>query len=215
MRALALLLTMMVLLGPPARAQESRNLFLPAGHVEARLLERARRHAARDETDQALTVFAELIERQPDFASAITERAFLREKTGDLAGARADYERVLQLTPGRENAWSHTAWIRALMKDDLDEAARRCDHALAIRRSLDAIDSCGFVAFQRGDYATASALYDEALRVSPRSDSSRYMRGLARLRQGQEAEGRADITKALKGTPSLAELWAKRGAPAP
>ncbi|PZR30378.1 tetratricopeptide repeat protein [Caulobacter segnis] len=214
MRAMVLLV-MMVLLATFVRAEESRTLFLPAGRAESRLLESARRHVARGETDQAMAIFAELIERQPDFASAITERAFLREKLGDLAGAKADYERVLELAPMREKSWSHTAWIRALMKADLEEAARRCDRALAISRSLDAIDSCRFVAFQRGDYATASALYDEALRVSPRSDSSRYMRGLTHLRQGQEAEGHADIAKALKGTPSLAELWAKRGAPAP
>jgi tetratricopeptide (TPR) repeat protein len=216
MRILRLLLATMVLIAPPARAaEESRALFVPAGHAESRLLERARRHVARGETAQALAVFDQLFTLQPDFASAITERAFLRETLGDFAGAKVDYDRVLELAPLRENSWSHAAWIRALLNEDLEGASRRCDRALAIGRSLDAVDSCGFVAFQRGDFAGALALYDEALRLSPRSDTSRYMRGLTRLRLGREAEGRADIAKALKSAPSLADLWTRRGAPPP
>jgi len=215
MRVVMLGLALMALSAPIARAaDETRSLFAPAGHAETRLLERARRHAARGENDQAMAVYEELFRRQPDFASAITERAFLRETTGDLAGARTDYERVLELAPAREKSWSHTAWIRALMKDDLDEASRRCDRALAIQRSMDAVDSCGFVAFQRADHAGALALYDEALHMSPRSESSRYMRGMTLLRLGREAEGRADVAKALKAMPSLADWWTRRGVPA-
>jgi tetratricopeptide (TPR) repeat protein len=141
----------------------------------------------------------------------IAERAFAREAAGDLAGAMIDHDAVLRLTPDRPNAWSHAGWIRALRGVDLDQALAYCDQAVDLEAGIDPLDSRGFVHFRRGEFDLALADYDAALRLSPRSASTLYMRGLVKQRAGDPAGGGADLKRALKMDPDIAEVWKRRG----
>ncbi len=203
------------LVSAPSWAQDGSGranpLYQPACPRQERVLDRARALAARGDYPRAIEAFDDLIAVQPQFASAITERAFAREASGDLAGAMSDHDAVLRLAPDRSNAWSHAGWIRALRGVELDRALAYCDKAVSLEAGMDPLDSRGFVHFRRGEFDLALVDYDAALRLFPRSASTLYMRGLAKQRAGDPATGAADIKRALKIDPRIADLWKRRG----
>jgi tetratricopeptide (TPR) repeat protein len=214
----ALIFTVVVLsclVGSPSLAQAGRAranpLYEPIGHREEHALNRARALVARQDYSRAIEAFDEVIALQPQFAKAIAERAFAREATGDLTGAMSDHDAVLRLTPDRPNAWSHAGWIRALQGVDLDQALAYCDRAVALGATIDPLDTRGFVHFRRGEFDLALADYDSALRLAPRSASTLYMRGLVKRRAGDPRAGAADIKRAIKIDPNIAEVWKRRG----
>lgn len=193
-----------------AGAHEPNPRYEPVGTAQERALFRAQRQVELKNYAGAIAEYDKLIAIQPGFASAITERGFAREEINDLAGARQDYDQVLQLAPDRANSWSHACWIRALIGADLDQALTYCDKAVALSASADPLDSRGFVYFRRGEFDSALADYDAVLKLSPRTATTLYVRGVVK-RRINAADGDADIAKALKIDPEIAARWARRG----
>ncbi len=66
--------------------------------VEA-ALGKARLLAKRGDLEAALEEYAIAIDEQPTMADVLAERAQVRERLGDVSGAREDYERALALVP--------------------------------------------------------------------------------------------------------------------
>ena len=73
-----------------------------------------------------------------------------------------------------------------------------------------ALDSRAMVQFRLGNYDAAIADLDAVLRIAPAIPDSRYLRGVIRLKNGDQA-GRDDIEKALRMSPRLAEFFARHG----
>ncbi len=78
-------------------------------------------------------------------------------------------------------------------------------------REFAAYDTRGFLHLRRGEFALAVADYDRALRQYGKLPTSLFGRGLAKLRLGNEAEGRADLAKATKMDASVADNFANKG----
>jgi hypothetical protein len=62
-----------------------------------------------------------------------------------------------------------------------------------------------------GRWADAIADYDAALHVDPNIASSRYKRGLAKLRMGHATQGNADVAAAKAIDAHIADLYAPMG----
>ena len=103
-------------------------------------------------------------------------------------------------------------WTRALWGEELGRALADCDAALKLRPNTAAfIDSRALVQLRRGDYDKAIADYDRALGLGSKHAWSYYGRGVAKLRKGLTAGGKADIAAATALQANIAEEAGKRG----
>lgn len=82
---------------------------------------------------------------------------------------------------------------------DLATALGDCDKAVALAPQNSAIlDSLGFVQLRLGNFGDAIATYSRVIALNPRERHSLYGRGIAHLRQGDKAQGQADIAAAIQ-----------------
>jgi tetratricopeptide (TPR) repeat protein len=214
MRFVVLPILLLGLMAAPASAQRYQRkdpLYQPLKPATERTLARARELNARKARVESIAEYDKVVEQQPRFAKAITERAFVKESVGDYAGAMADYDAALGLAPDRAKSWSHAAWIRALRNIELEAALSYANKAVALEASIDPIDTRGFVRFRRAEWSQALADYDMVLKVYPRSASTLYMRGAVKRRLGDTAGGDADLAKASNLDRGVETLWAGRG----
>jgi tetratricopeptide (TPR) repeat protein len=104
---------------------------------------------------------------------------------------------VDKLSPSDSNILNNRCYTLALL-GRAQEALVDCNQSLERRARVPAtLDSRGFVNLLLEKYADAIADYDAAMR-GRRTANSLYGRGIAKIRSGKEAEGRADIAEAMK-----------------
>jgi lipoprotein NlpI len=102
--------------------------------------------------------------------------------------------------------------IRADWGQQLDLALADCNASLQIAPDAEeTLNTRGLVHLRRRNFQAAFDDYDAALRLSADRASSHYGRGVARLRLGQRAEGRADIAAATQRDPNVAAEFAAYG----
>lgn len=85
-----------------------------------------------------------------------------------------------------------------------------CDRAVTQDRSISTLDTRAFLHLRRGEFQAALDDYRAAL-AKHQYASAAYGRGIAELRLGREAEGRANLAKAIKMQPDVAAIYARRG----
>ena len=119
----------------------------------------------------------------------------------DWQPSREQFDTWLQTHPGEPRspvALNASCWAGGMLDAELGRALAACDAALRpAPDNLDFRDSRALVLLRLGRWDEAIADYDRVL--AKRSDSawSFFGRGLARIRKGQSAEGRADIAAAI------------------
>ena len=101
---------------------------------------------------------------------------------------------------------------RALLNQDLDDALTDCNRAVRARSDAPFFhDSRGLVYLRMGKYDKAIPDYEATLKVQPKNPWALYGLGIARVRQGMESEGRADITAARASGPRIVALAEQLG----
>jgi hypothetical protein len=104
----------------------------------------------------------------------------------------------------------------ALAKADLDLALKDCDAAVRARRDDPTIlASRSLARVSRGEFDLAIADADAALKTGERPFWAFEARGVAELRTGREAEGRADLAAAAKVDSKAAERAVNLGLGSP
>ncbi|MBN8527974.1 MAG: tetratricopeptide repeat protein [Caulobacterales bacterium] len=191
---------------------EARALIRLDRADEARTLARAKLDA--DPTNLvALTILAEVAKRQSRFDEALAAmdaglasspgsynvlnlRAELRARSGDDAGAKADFATLRAMSGGNPALMNNVCWNQGITGFDLEQALADCDLAVATGEAS-IIDSRAMVLLHLGRYEDAKAAYDQALAGQPNQSASLYGRGLARLALG-DAGGRDDLDQARR-----------------
>jgi tetratricopeptide (TPR) repeat protein len=113
--------------------------------------------------------------------------------------------------PENSEVLNADCWFRGLFNVALDTAVGSCTRAVErADEPMAALDSRAMVQFRLGNYDAAIADLDAVLRLAPAIADSRYLRGVVRLKQGDQA-GRDDIETALRMSPQLAEFYARHG----
>ena len=160
-----------------------------------------------------LSLSEEAVAEKPGDPVALAVRGEAYLDVGEYDRAMADHDAVLKITPNDPGALTNSCWVRALANVQLDIALTYCDGAVANSRAREfaAYDTRGFLHLRRGEFALAVADYDRALRQYGKLPTSLFGRGLAKLRLGNEAEGRADLAKATKMDASVADNFANKG----
>jgi tetratricopeptide (TPR) repeat protein len=116
----------------------------------------------------------------------------------------------------RRLALARRCWARALQNENLDEALSDCyaaSNAVSERSPgySDVLGYRGFVRYRMGRFDKSIADYDDALKLNPKSALSLYSRGLAKIRAKKTAEGEADMARALKMEPAVADQFNRLG----
>lgn len=162
----------------------------------------------------ALADFNESLRLNPDYGLAYWGRAGAHAGLGDRVREIADYREAARREPADTTVLSSLCWSLAVAGEALDEARRACDASLAILHDADTLDSRGLIGLKQERWRDAWADYDAAVRLGEGNDSLAsflYGRGLAALRLGREAEGRADMARAVALNATIAETYARNG----
>ena len=162
----------------------------------------------RERTIEAVTRAERL---RPGWALTNANLGGLRFELGDIEAGRENIRAAIRGFPLPEEN-NLICWHLALANVDLDEAAKACDRAIrAEPRNAAYMDSRAMLKLRLGDFAGAEADYISAYALDREQAMSLYGRGVARIRQGREEQGRTDIARALEAQPELAAEWARWG----
>ena len=168
----------------------------------------------------ALRDFNQAIQLNPKNANAYLGRArvYLKNKS-DYDLALKDLDMAISLVPTNANAWNNRCWVNAL-KGELSLALKDCIKAVELRPTdPHALDSLAFTYLKmserdkdnNSDLDNAIKNYSAALLISPNLASSRYGRGVAKLKKQDTEGGNADVSEAKKIEPRIAEEFESYG----
>ena len=84
------------------------------------------------EYDRAIEDFDESIKLNPNYASAISNRAEAYLNKGEYQRAVRDYDEAIRLKPTSEAVWNGRCWTRAIV-GELQAALADCNEALRLQ----------------------------------------------------------------------------------
>jgi tetratricopeptide (TPR) repeat protein len=146
------------------------------------------------------------------------ERAMFADARATVDGLKGDSKDALALLadavadePENSDILNTDCWFRGLFNVALDSAVSECTHAVERAGSpMAALDSRAMVEFRLGNYDAALTDLNSVLKLAPAIPNSRFMRGVVRLKKGDQA-GHEDIEAALRMSPSVGKFYARHG----
>ena len=161
-----------------------------------------------DEATELLEFLPVAEDERTDYADALATVAGLQGDTGKALTLLA--EEVAD-RPDNPDVLNYDCWFRGLFDVALEGAVPGCTRAVERAEfPAYALDSRALVRFRLGQYDLAIADLDAVLALSPALAPSRYLRGVVRLKAGDQG-GRKDIETALRMEPRLAEYYGRHG----
>ena len=134
-------------------------------------------------------------------AEALLNRGIMREETGNLTDAIADYAAAIALNPEYPTLYEHRGLAQAKLGrrnaalDDLAAAIRLAPENAELHASR------AMVHILLGDHSRALDDLAEAIRIAPNDADYYAQRGQVYLRLGSHAKASADVRKALQLEP--------------
>lgn len=153
--------------------------------------------------------------RKGDKPNAVT--AYLAASTIDLDrrnynGAIAEADKAVAIAPQDPQALNARCWTGAVADTELDIAEADCLRSLAVKPAAgDVLDSLAFVRFRQGRLDEALKGFDAALVQNPKQTESLYMRGIVKLRLGDQEGGQADLRTAQSQDATVGPRYAAWG----
>lgn len=151
---------------------------------------------ANGQLDRALTEYQSLATRSHTPAGPLTMVAMIHEARGERDGAKQQYEQALATDPNAGVAANNLAWMYA-EDGRLDEALKLATVAQSQLKRPEAEDTLGWVYYRKGLWQHAIASFERAAAKAPNNPIYQYHLGLAQLKQGNDAQGRAALKRAL------------------
>jgi tetratricopeptide (TPR) repeat protein len=147
--------------------------------------------------DQATEAFQGDLARDPRDAFAQTGLANVDLVKGDYAAAEAGYRRALEVDPRSVGAYLGLGWLLLNVRHDLNgaEAMFRKTLAFAPNASTGQI-GLGRVQGERGEWNSALASFQAAIRAMPTDGYGHAWAGRALIRLGRYAEARPYLEQA-------------------
>jgi tetratricopeptide (TPR) repeat protein/membrane associated rhomboid family serine protease len=156
-------------------------------------------------------VVATLLALPLDSKLAYISRAYAMAEQGDLEGAIADYDRVIQLDPKLAEAYISRADAK-YRNGDLDGAMADYDQAIQINGKLaEAYCKRANTKNRQGDPDGAMADCDQAIQLNPQLALAYGVRAAVQLSKGNLDRAIADYSQAIQFDPQLAEFYSSRG----
>ena len=145
-----------------------------------------------------------LLAQSPDDVDMLGQRAFARQQTGDLAGALADYDRVIAIRPEQPGVWRLRGMIHLRLGDP---TAAEADFTESLRRypeHIGALMNRGTARGNRGDLDGAIADWSEVIRLNPAIIQAHVLRAMALKDSGDTDAALAALDECLTFIPPSA-----------
>ncbi|MXO90532.1 DUF3857 domain-containing protein [Pontixanthobacter aquaemixtae] len=141
----------------------------------------------------------------------VAARSIVLGLNGDVEAGLAVLAQRREEKANSSEVLNADCWYRGLHKVALDDAINVCTRAVErTSNAANVLDSRAMVHYRMGDYASALADIEEALKLSPDLAATRYLKGIVLLEQG-DANGRDFVRMALRQSPELADQYALYG----
>jgi Flp pilus assembly protein TadD len=149
--------------------------------------------------EQALAEYQELSEARPKSISAATMRGTLLQVAQRRQEAKDAYRKVLAIDPSAPVAANNLAWMLAEDNENLDVALQLAQTAkAALPDDSSAADTLGWIYFKKGLTGQAISEFKDAVAKEPANASFHYRLGLAYAQNGDLAEARRTLERALE-----------------
>lgn len=190
-----------------AEAAFEKSAALDRNNTDA-LLKLAQVQATQGLVDQALATCQNSLKDHPREAGFYVAMGELYESRQDWSKATDAYQRVLEIKPEDAMASNHLASVMVESGGNLDVALSLAQTA---RRSMPdspyAADTLGWIFYQKGAYKSAIDLFQEALKLSAKSNAPdnpaiHYHLGLAYQKTDQPGLARQQLERVLKIDPN-------------
>ncbi|MGA7486093.1 MAG: tetratricopeptide repeat protein [Xanthobacteraceae bacterium] len=164
---------------------------------------------SKGEYDHAIQDYGQAVKLKPS-AEVYFNRGNAYLGKGQYDHAIDDYNQALRLEPDFAPAFDNRCWARAVV-GILRPALADCSEALRLMPDNAAtFGSRAFVFLKMRQFDAAVSDYDAALRLDPKRAFALYGRGLARLKNEDQA-GETDIAAARALQADIAEEYARYG----
>jgi tetratricopeptide (TPR) repeat protein len=158
----------------------------------------------------SLALFDDVIRKGQGSAWVYGTRGLVKLHTDDLAGARRDLDRALELDPSYTPGLCYRGVVNYRLRE-YPAALADLDRALADDPRLSgAYRDRGKVQLALGDEAAALADFDRAIELDPRSEAHLW-RGALRSDRGDARGALADLDAWIAVAPDDGEAWYRRG----
>jgi tetratricopeptide (TPR) repeat protein len=174
-----------------------------------RLLDTANRYVDWFAYDEAIAVYSEILQLDPNFAGAYGGRSRAYHAKGDLDRAMEDFNTFIRLDPNFAEAFNKRwgeGWTAVFVKEVFIRAIADCTRTIQLDpNDAGAYYYRGNAYFDKGEYDRAIADFNQALRVNPNYADAYFNRGVAYNDKEDYARARADWEKALQIDPNDGE----------
>ena len=143
-----------------------------------------------------LAAYDEIIERNPEFASAYVNRALVKMNAGNIKGALEDYDQAIALDPDNPLLYVNRGFARGQIKNF---RAALADYNMALKMDPGiaiAYRGRGKVLFELQEFQLALEDLNEAIRLDPGHGGSFFNRGLVHRQIGHLDQSCADLEQA-------------------
>jgi tetratricopeptide (TPR) repeat protein len=112
--------------------------------------------ASGGQTELALSVLSNAIEKFPSDTDLLFARAMIHERKGDMDAQEADLQKVIELEPRNSRALNHLGYTLLVSSERFEEALALIERAIEVEPDDPAIiDSLGWAQFKLGRYEEA------------------------------------------------------------
>jgi Flp pilus assembly protein TadD len=157
--------------------------------------------------EEAIKEYRMLVEKNPSDVKGHMALGTLLDQSGDVAGAKASYEKALELQPKFAAAANNLAWLIANSPEpDLGEALRLSLMAKeAFPEDPYMADTLGWIHYKRGSHKLALTQFAMATEKVPEMAILRYHLAMALAADGQKEQAKMELTKVLAGKDKFPE----------
>jgi tetratricopeptide (TPR) repeat protein len=162
-------------------------------------------HLVRKEPAEAVRELQDALAKSPGDSVTLTFLGDAYAASGDQRKALDTYRSAVIADSHNAVAANNLAWVLSEQPKGLDEALKFAQTATRLDPNYaDAVDTLGWVQFQRGNYADAVATLTKAGKLAPtRTDIAAHL-GQAYLKAGSKTRALAELKRALAGSAPLA-----------
>lgn len=159
----------------------------------------------------SLTLFSDVIRKNPNVVYAYNNRGIALKDLGDLKGALADFDAAIRISPGFPYSYSNRG-IALLLMNEKERALADLNMAISIKADyFEAYFNRALVKKESGDTTGMMEDLEAVLRYRPSFPQAHYEIAQERYRRKEYQEAMTSVNRALETKKSFPEALFLRG----
>jgi Flp pilus assembly protein TadD len=185
--------------GALASAEKAMQLKPTDG---AAVMAYTRAEVSHGDPSKAITKWQQWNKDHPNDAQALTVLGALQETQGDKESAMATYKKALAIQPDQPVAANNLSYLMVDTGQNLDVALSLAQVARrALPNSPSTADTLAWIYYQKGNYASARDLLEDALKIEPNNAAMHYHLGMTYTKLSNNSDAITQLKKAASLAP--------------